>query len=505
MDKALRSLNLRTASAYTTRTEEFEGREYLVVPVVALVETVVFASNAEAPELVTEEEFSKAPVGWNGRPVFHGHPQIDGVYVSGNVPSLLETEQIGMVFNTHVEDSKLKMEAWIDVKKAEVIAPALLTRVNAGEVVQISVGLSVATKNEQGIFHGKEYKGVWTEMVPDHLALLPEDEIGACSVEAGCGIRAAKAQGEGMEKNGVIRNLMARMAGALRAGKSTEDMTANDVRNKLDLAIRAVDPRVYFVDDYNPSKGEVYYSVYAEGSYECYSRKYTLAADGSVTLAGDPVEVEAVVRYEPVTAAAEVVAATEAVVETPKEITAATAPCSCQHPKAEEAVAPVVSATSKENGTMNRDELIAKLAGASDEQIASAAKAFETPAPAAVVETPAPVAQPVAAATSALSADEKEALAVGLKTLKANKAAAIKALKDSGRCTISDERLTAMSQSELDELVALSGATAQVTEVNYGLNGLPRAAESADETVAPPPDMSVSIRAARSFKDQPRA
>ena len=507
MEKQLRSLTLRSAEAYTTRTETFEDREYLVVPVVALVETVIFASNAEVPELVTEEEFSKAPVGWNGRPVFHGHPQVDGVYVSGNTPGLLETQQIGIVFNTNVADSKLKMEAWIDVKKAEEVAPELLTRIAEGEVVQISVGLSVATLNQSGIFQGKEYKGVWTEMVPDHLALLPADQIGACSVEAGCGIRAA-VQGDSMsEPKNVVTRLLQRMGDALRAARSAGDMTANDVRMKLDQAIRALDPRVYYVDDYAPGKGEVYYSVYADGKYECYSRKYTLAADGTVTISGDPVEVEPVLSYEPVSttqvtaaaAAAEVPAA--AAVEEPKT-TAATAPCSCQHPKAE-AVAPVVSASNNEESVnMELKDITEKLAGATPEQLASIAQVFEPAAAAA----PAAAAPAVAAATAApaLTAEQQEALELGTRTLRAAKAAAIKALKDSGRCKISDDRLNAMSQTALDELVALTGVEASApAAVDYGLNGAPRAASQVDEEVPAPPDMVAGMRAARSFKDQP--
>jgi hypothetical protein len=49
------------ASGYKTRTETFDGREYLVVPVVALVEGVVHAMNAKNAEFVAAEEFSRAP------------------------------------------------------------------------------------------------------------------------------------------------------------------------------------------------------------------------------------------------------------------------------------------------------------------------------------------------------------------------------------------------------------------------------------------------------------
>src|SRR4051812_5304874 len=82
------------------RTATLDGREYIVVPVVALVEGVVHTMNAAAPEFVAEAEFSKAPSGWNGRPVFYGHPIVNDRPVSGNSPDLWEAKRIGLVFNT---------------------------------------------------------------------------------------------------------------------------------------------------------------------------------------------------------------------------------------------------------------------------------------------------------------------------------------------------------------------------------------------------------------------
>jgi hypothetical protein len=496
MTKDLRTLSVRLAADYTTRTETFDGREYLVVPVVGLVETVVHASNAANAELVTAEEFSKVPIGWNGRPVFHGHPQVNGTYVSGNEPGVLESLQIGMVFNTHVADEKLKMEAWLDVEKTKAIAPALLERIAEGEIIQISVGLSVATAKESGVFDGKKYEGVWKDIVPDHLAILPEDEVGACSVEAGCGVRAATG-GKMSEKSGgvmrMLQGLVRQAAEALRVNQSAGDMSVNDIRQKLGEALRKLDPRVYYADDFYPEKGEVVYSVYnGEGEYKCFKRAYTLSEDGAVSITGDPTEVQAVLTYEPV-GGSEVVAATE----TP--ITATTAPCSCQHPKAE-AVQAVTSL--KENGTMTKDELKAQIDAMTTEQLAGVT--LTPAAPAAVVETPAVVAAPVVATAAptfqslldAATPETREAFAAVQRTLAANKAAAIKALKDSGRCKFSDEKLAEMSQADLDNLVALTGVQAVAQAVDFGVNAPRVASVAGEEPVAPPPDL-VTVLSAR--------
>jgi len=47
VERQHRQLTVATAAGYTTRTETYQSREHLVVPVVALVEGVVHAMNAE--------------------------------------------------------------------------------------------------------------------------------------------------------------------------------------------------------------------------------------------------------------------------------------------------------------------------------------------------------------------------------------------------------------------------------------------------------------------------
>jgi hypothetical protein len=90
------------------RTETFEGDEYTVVPVVALVgNTVVHSSSSATPELIPESVLNIAPASWDGRPVVYTHPD-DG---SANTPENLESMKIGYIFNTEFDDGKLKMEA----------------------------------------------------------------------------------------------------------------------------------------------------------------------------------------------------------------------------------------------------------------------------------------------------------------------------------------------------------------------------------------------------------
>lgn len=184
-----RYVTLQGATGHIRR-ETYDGQEHVVVPVVALVEGVIHAVNSPQPELVRASQFTNLAA-WNGRPLFAGHPSRNGKPVSGNSPDVLP-ESFGRVFNARVDGKRLCMEAWINTAKATAgtAAARILAAVEAGEMVEVSVGVFVNAMKRAGDYNGKRYLAEWEGMVPDHLALLI-DGVGACSVAMGCGIRAA--------------------------------------------------------------------------------------------------------------------------------------------------------------------------------------------------------------------------------------------------------------------------------------------------------------------------
>jgi hypothetical protein len=196
-----RHLHLRGAVGIS-RTEVFDGRTYTVVPVVALMEGVIFAVNADVPEYVPLKTLMMAPQGWNGRPVVLDHPSMNGRMISANTPGVLERKAFGVVFNTRVVGAKLLMEAWLDPIKAASIgegATDTVIRAAKGTPVEVSVGVYATVEDEKGTFNGKAYKATWVDMIPDHLALLSAGEIGACSNAMGCGVRTHLVTAKGME------------------------------------------------------------------------------------------------------------------------------------------------------------------------------------------------------------------------------------------------------------------------------------------------------------------
>jgi len=287
--------SLRALIRGELRTSQFNGREHLVVPVVALVEGVLHAVNAPTPELVLAEEFSKVPEGWNGRPLTWDHPSLNGQRVSANEPLVLEKMSVGQVFNSSIDGDSLKMEGWIDVERAEEMggtALETLERIKKGETVEISVGVFVNTENKSGEYKGKKYQGIWRNIVPDHLAFLPKGTTGACSVEMGCGAPRAAEE----KKTMTLRERFSELMQKFRP--SQEDTSDTDLRNALWAALNAVEPGFLGIDAVFPETAQVVYAVAPEEEVMLLRRGYSLKDDGTTDLDGEKEQVKLVTRYE---------------------------------------------------------------------------------------------------------------------------------------------------------------------------------------------------------------
>jgi hypothetical protein len=190
-------IHARTAGRL--RRVTFESREHFVVPVVAVVEGVLQASNAPHPEFVPLASLQQSVAGWNGRALTLNHPEFAGEKVSANDPTTLEHWSIGRVFNARIEGNALVLDAFLDPARAEAVAGAaeVLARLRSGNTVEVSVGAFVETSQQAGKYRGATYYSVWASVLPDHLALLSEGLVGACSVAAGCGALRANSNTKG--------------------------------------------------------------------------------------------------------------------------------------------------------------------------------------------------------------------------------------------------------------------------------------------------------------------
>lgn len=316
MDKQLRYLNLKGATG-KIRTAKFQNREHVVLPVVGLVEGVIHPVNAPAPEFAPARALARAPGGWNGRPVFCGHPL--GGDSSGNTPEILETA-FGLLFNTSssekiLSSKKLEFEAWLDPSKAEEVGEGpvrILERVKNDDMIEVSVGAYILGQEKKGEYKGKKYEFEWEEVVPDHLALLEEGDVGACSNKMGCGTpRTARAHlitAAGIE---IVEPEMTEIKTAppgardwllFRANRKIE--SNRDLMRALDKALRAIEPGYLGIDDVFPNDNLVVYAVAPGDEFYLLQRGYTVKGE-SVELKDKSTKVEPVTRYEPVKAASE--------------------------------------------------------------------------------------------------------------------------------------------------------------------------------------------------------
>jgi len=175
---------------YAIETRRFENKKHIVVPVVMMVEGVHHGSHGPLLHLV--DELSKFPACWDGIPVMIYHPQIEGKGVPANSPEMLE-QSVGRVFNTHMEDGKLKAEVWLDEQRLLAISPVALAYIQEGKPLDVSVGVFTDEEKAEGVYTNEsneeeQYIAIARNYRPDHLALLPGQQ-GACSWMDGCGVR----------------------------------------------------------------------------------------------------------------------------------------------------------------------------------------------------------------------------------------------------------------------------------------------------------------------------
>jgi len=221
MNEPTLQVNQITANAADRRV--LDGREYAVVPAVALVAGVVNG------QLAPTDEVAKYLDAWNGRPLPVRHPRKNGKYVSANQPDIIANQVIGQFFNANLVGDRLLGELWIDVAKAQQLggdALTVLQRLETGQPVEVSTAYYSDLEAGTGSYNGKQYAGIQRNFRPDHIALLP-DELGACSWKDGCGApRVNCACAENQSEGGVSMSTNA-----------TVDVPVDGAEDELDVVI----------------------------------------------------------------------------------------------------------------------------------------------------------------------------------------------------------------------------------------------------------------------------
>ena len=174
----------RVAPNGRMHTATYQGAPHLVVPVIALVAGVV--NGILAPAAVIQASVRH----WNGVPVLVGHPtDSTGQALSAYTSPAIAEGIIGRLMNCTYTQDRLRGELWMNLTLAASMGEAVqaaVTRLQAGHPLEVSTGFFAPTSPQTGTYDGRPYTGVYTDIRPDHLALLP-DAVGACSWDDGCG------------------------------------------------------------------------------------------------------------------------------------------------------------------------------------------------------------------------------------------------------------------------------------------------------------------------------
>ena len=109
-------------------------------------------------------------------------------------PAVLDKQGVGMIMNTHFEDGKLKAEAWLEQSRVDRIDNRVTSAIARQEMLELSTGLFSDAELTPGTWNGKQYDKIARNIVPDHLAVLP-DQSGACSIEDGAGFLRTNLEG----------------------------------------------------------------------------------------------------------------------------------------------------------------------------------------------------------------------------------------------------------------------------------------------------------------------
>jgi Uncharacterized protein conserved in bacteria (DUF2213) len=326
-----------TPDTAAIRTATLFEEEHTVVPCVALVEGVLWPANAPAPELALAEEFGRFPEGWDGRPVVFDHPKVNGTPVSASSPEVLEDISFGQLFNTRLDGVKLKTEIWINNARVENMSENVqdaVKRLKSGdEVVEVSTGLFTMSEVASGEFDGEGFEMIWRNIVPDHLAVLPEGITGACSVEDGCGaprtnkhywgeqsdvavpvMRAAQmntsaastnpcecgntpAECSCEEKKGVFQKIMEAAGDFFQFRGNSKTLGDNDTRTAIQGALSSEEQWFWILTVFDDGDGSGVFVYESFDTGKLFEREFTITDEGAVTIGAEKTEVRPVTQF----------------------------------------------------------------------------------------------------------------------------------------------------------------------------------------------------------------
>lgn len=233
---------------------ERDGRQWLVGPVVAVIEGIL-----NHKRFLPASEIARSVQAWEGIPVTLRHPVEDP---SDPLSDFIPDRQIvGEFRNVHlIEGRKLAGEIWIDIQKVRNQTPeawTIIERATQGDVIEVSTGYFGDVEPLRGVFNGDEFEGVQRNIRPWHLAILP-DQIGACSVTGGCGFPRVNAKQERsvmkVQNGKRLGEILSRVIGERVGNGTTKDQLISRLASAADTSVEKVQEAMEGKIDFPPNR-----------------------------------------------------------------------------------------------------------------------------------------------------------------------------------------------------------------------------------------------------------
>jgi hypothetical protein len=199
----------------------YNGKEFMVAPCIALVPGLLKG------EMVTLEEVRASYQDWRDIPVVINHPyNAQGKAISAIDPNIIAERGVGHIAHVSMDDDRLKFNVWIDVAKSMELggdARKAMDMVKNGEPLEVSTGYFAVSRDKRGIHNGEIYSAIQEQIVPDHLALLPNG-IGACSWVHGCGMPRVNEDHRVEDETTILKSIVTGIKKLLQNGVDEEQI-----------------------------------------------------------------------------------------------------------------------------------------------------------------------------------------------------------------------------------------------------------------------------------------
>ncbi len=283
-------VTLKSNVTPSVRNDRMEDKDWLVVPMVMLVEGV---HNGSCGALYyPKEELEKTPASWNHKPVVVYHP--NGPTACD--PDVITNRKVGVIMNTKFDGGKLKAEAWLDPDRIKKIDNRIAEAIENKSMMELSTGLFTDLEGPDGDWGQEHYDAIAVNYRPDHLALLP-DMKGACSMEDGAGFLRLNSEKEKKTEDRISKLWADTYFPVLRAaGIDTTKLTSNELSHsavfmQLDGLVRKKNSNAWIEEVFDSF---LCYSV----NGELFKQEYEVGKDDVITLKNTPEPVVRVVQYK---------------------------------------------------------------------------------------------------------------------------------------------------------------------------------------------------------------